>query len=40
MTGTVTTDLSGKIGSTGVIATFDGTDDNTALAGGLVGVAN
>jgi hypothetical protein len=40
LTGTVTTDLNGKIGSTGVIATFDGTDDNTAVAGGLVGVAN
>jgi hypothetical protein len=38
--GTVSTDLNGQIGDTGVIATFDGSDEDTAVAGGLVGTAN
>jgi hypothetical protein len=40
LSGTVTTDLDGKIGSDGVIATFEGSDANTVVAGGLVGTAN
>ncbi|MGB3242897.1 MAG: hypothetical protein WBB25_00065 [Sulfitobacter sp.] len=40
LNGSVRTDLNGQIGSTGVIATFDGADANTAVAGGLVGTAN
>lgn len=40
LSGTVATDLNGRIGSTGVIATFDGSDANTAVAGGLVGTSN
>lgn len=40
LTGTVTTDLNGDIGDTGVIATFDGSDEDTVVAGGLVGTAN
>jgi hypothetical protein len=38
--GTVSTDLNGQIGDTGVIATFDGSDEDTVVAGGLVGTAN
>jgi hypothetical protein len=40
LTGSVTTDLNGQIGSNGVIATLHGTDANTAIAGGLVGTSN
>lgn len=40
LTGTVTTDLNGDIGDTGVIATFEGSDADTVVAGGLVGTAN
>lgn len=38
--GTVNTSLNGQIDDNGVIATFHGSDNNTALAGGLVGTAN
>lgn len=40
LSGRMNTTLDGRIGSTGVIATFHGTDSNTAVAGGLVGEAN
>lgn len=39
-TSTVDGDLDGLIGTTGVIATFHGTDSNTTMAGGFVGTAN
>ncbi len=40
LTGSVTTDLNGDIGDRGVIATFEGSDENTVVAGGLVGTAD
>lgn len=39
-TGSLTTNLNGVIGNTGVIATFDGHDANTTIAGGMVGTRN
>ena len=38
--GRVVTTLNGNIGSTGIIGAFHGSDSNTVVAGGLVGVAN
>ncbi|MCF2904253.1 hypothetical protein L0666_04580 [Octadecabacter sp. CECT 8868] len=40
LTGSVDADLTGKIGSTGVIGAFTGSDSNTVVAGGIVGTAN
>lgn len=39
-TGSLTTNLSGVIGNTGVIATFEGHDADTTIAGGMVGTRN
>lgn len=40
LSGRMDTALNGQVGSTGLIATFHGTDSNSAIAGGLVGTAN
>ncbi|MBU2991668.1 hypothetical protein Q4555_16070 [Octadecabacter sp. 1_MG-2023] len=40
VTGSIDADLTGQIGSTGVIGAFSGSDSNTVVAGGLVGTAN